>query len=402
MDQAREIAFERNWDLLASRSGIDLATAQLIVAKEFPNPTASISTFKIGTYESGTLAGNSLWHRSYDTIAAISQLIEIGGKRRDRQNAGRAGLLGAKARFHDAKRTLDQGVTKAYVAALLADENARVLGQSYAYMRREGDVGEARYKAGDLNESDYDQILIGVEQYELQQKAAEATAVQARIAVEILMGIEKPKGQWQPADTLEQMDAAPPPEPEIKPGAERPDVVAAEADLRGGKAQLQLQRAIRIPDPTFSLGVEHEPPGGGPPIDTLNIGISFPLPLWNLNGGNIKAAQASVDQFQLAVFKARAQASADLATAQVEYTEASDRLKRYQEKISPQSARSRDAISFSFEKGAATLVQLLEAQRADNDVRIATAQAKSDTASAMADLVAARNVLAQSTLEASK
>jgi len=31
--QAREIAFERNWDLLAAKSGIDAATAQLIVAK---------------------------------------------------------------------------------------------------------------------------------------------------------------------------------------------------------------------------------------------------------------------------------------------------------------------------------------------------------------------------------
>ena len=37
---AKQIAFERNWDLLAAKSGIDAAQAQLIVAKEFPNPTA--------------------------------------------------------------------------------------------------------------------------------------------------------------------------------------------------------------------------------------------------------------------------------------------------------------------------------------------------------------------------
>ena len=40
LEEARQIAFDRNWDLLAAKSGIDSATAQLIIAKEYPNPTA--------------------------------------------------------------------------------------------------------------------------------------------------------------------------------------------------------------------------------------------------------------------------------------------------------------------------------------------------------------------------
>src|SRR5271165_6937045 len=87
LEEARRSALERNWDLLAAKSGVDLATAQLIIAKEFPNPTASISTARIGTHENATTMGNGILDRNYDTIAAISQLIEIAGKRRDRQNA---------------------------------------------------------------------------------------------------------------------------------------------------------------------------------------------------------------------------------------------------------------------------------------------------------------------------
>ena len=64
---AKKISFQRNWDLLAAKSGIDAAQAQLIVAKEFPNPTASLSTAKIGDRESGTTLGNGLWERNYDT-----------------------------------------------------------------------------------------------------------------------------------------------------------------------------------------------------------------------------------------------------------------------------------------------------------------------------------------------
>ena len=65
--EAKQIASERNWDLLAAKSGIDAAQAQLIVAKEFPNPTVSLSTAKIGDRENSTSMGNGLWERNYDT-----------------------------------------------------------------------------------------------------------------------------------------------------------------------------------------------------------------------------------------------------------------------------------------------------------------------------------------------
>src|ERR1017187_1573522 len=64
LTEARNIAFERNWDLLAAKSGMDAATASLLVAKEFPNPTFSYSTAKIGSHENSTSIGNGLWSRS--------------------------------------------------------------------------------------------------------------------------------------------------------------------------------------------------------------------------------------------------------------------------------------------------------------------------------------------------
>jgi cobalt-zinc-cadmium efflux system outer membrane protein len=396
---AKQIAFEHNWDLLAAKSGIDAAQAQLIVAKEFPNPTASLSTAKIGNQESGTTMGNGLWERNYDSIAAVSQLIEIGGKRRDRQVSARAGVTGARARFFNARRSLEQGVTKAYVSALLADENARVLNESAQMLRHETDIAQARLKAGDISDSDEKQIENNADTFELQAKSAEAAAIQARISVEILLGVEKPIGNWTPADTLEHMAVAAPQFDESKTNGARPDVLAAEADLNQSKSDLKLQKAMRIPDPTFTIGAEHNPPGGGPPVDTLLVGVSFPLPLWNFNRGEIKAAQATVNQNAYALEKAKAQAASDIANAENAYREASERLQRYQNQILPKSQKVRESVAFAYEKGGATLVDLLEAERADNDARLAAAQAMSDTASAVADLKAARNVLSEAELK---
>ncbi len=398
---AKQAAFERNWDLLAAKSGVDLATAQLVIATEFPNPTASLSTSKIGSHESGTSLGNGVWSRSYDTIAAVSQLIEIAGKRSSRKLAARAGILGAKARFMDAKRTLDQGVTKAYINVLLAEANTRILTESAGYMRREAEIAVQQFKAGDISDSNKKLIEINAAQLELQAKQAEAAELQARLAVEVLMAVSSPKGQWKVAEKLEEL--APKLEPQsVTPpiGSLRPDVLAAEADLRSAEANLKLQKALRIPDPTVSIQYEHNPPSGGPPVDTGGIGVSFPLPLWNRNGGNIKAARASVAIYAEALGKARNQAAADIAVAQSAYDEASSRSRRYREQVAPQSAKVRDSVAFAYEKGAASLLDFLNAEQTDNAVRLAVAQALSDAASSATDLTAARQVLSEKELNA--
>jgi cobalt-zinc-cadmium efflux system outer membrane protein len=218
--------------------------------------------------------------------------------------------------------------------------------------------------------------------------------VQGRISVEVLMGVNQPKGEWIPGDSLESLSVPTGSGQTNVTAAARPDVMAAEADLRKATSDVALQKALRIPDPTFSVLYERNPPGPPGP-DTLGLGISFPLPLWNRNGGNIRAAEAARDQSALTLGKLEAQARADLATAQVAYQEAEARLKRYQQQIVPRSAQVRESVAFAYSKGGASLVDLLTAERDDNNVRLAAAQARSDTASAAADLRAANTTISQ-------
>ena len=90
---ARRLSFQRNWDLLAVKSEVDLALAQRLVTREFPNPILSLGVTKINAdkHPAHTAQGNGLWDRSYDTVSALSQLIEIGGKRTARKASATAG-----------------------------------------------------------------------------------------------------------------------------------------------------------------------------------------------------------------------------------------------------------------------------------------------------------------------
>ena len=130
-------------------------------------------------------------------------------------------------------------------------------------------------------------------------------------------------------------------------------------------------------------------------VNTLNVGVSFPLPLWNRNGGNIKAAEAAVDQFQIALGKIKTQAFSDFANAVVGYNEARNRFLRYRDETAPKSAKVRESVSWAYEHGAASLVDLLNAEQTDNTVRQALAQAMSDTTSAVADLIAAQTMVTE-------
>jgi cobalt-zinc-cadmium efflux system outer membrane protein len=392
---AKRIAFQRNWDLLAARSDVDAATAQRIVSREFPNPTFSFSTAKIpiDQHSSSTGSGNGLWDRSYDTIAAINQLFEIGGKRSSRRNSAAAGLKAAEARLLDARRVLDQAVTRAYVAALLADANVRILRQSADSLRQEATIAGTRLNAGDISLADKSQIEIAADRLELDADSARTAALSARVAVENLMGAAHPDGSWTASDSLEEL-AREPAAKNIGTCAAgdafiaRPDWLAAEAALRKAEADVKLQKAMRIPDPTLLFQYEHEPPDQP---NTVGLGVSLPLPLWNRNRGNILAAEAAREQAADAMNRLQAQIAAELVTTRADYDSAAARSRRYREEIQPRSAEILKTVSFAYEKGGASLLDLLSAERNDNDVRLATAQAAADSASAAADLRAALN-----------
>jgi len=369
---------------------VDIAMAQGIVAHEFPNPTTSLSTTKISvdsSHPSSTSMGNGFWDRSYDTIAAINQLIEIGGKRKARKESAGAGLRGAEARLADTRRLLNAGVAQAYVGVLLSERKRQILLDSAGSLRQEAKIAEARQKAGEISLADRTQIEIAAERLELDAQSAEAEAHKARVDLEVLLGEKHPEGKVQLADDLEPL-AEPPSVGTNTALMRRPDVIAAEAARKKAEADLRLQKALRVPDPTFLAQYEHEPPDQP---NTLGLGVAFPLPLWNRNRGNITAAEAALSQTENQIEKITAQAMAEISTAKTSYEFARSRWQSYRNELTPKSQQVRQTVVFAYQKGGASLLDLLSAQRNDNEVRLATVQAAADTANAAAALRSALN-----------
>ena len=78
-----------------------------------------------------------------------------------------------------------------------------------------------------------------------------------------------------------------------------------------------------------------------------------------------------------------------MAVAEHELTTARERKYRFESDIAPRSAAIVTTIRYAYQKGGASLVDLLSAERNDNEVRIALATAKADYVIAQAAYAAA-------------
>jgi cobalt-zinc-cadmium efflux system outer membrane protein len=389
--QALARALEHNWDLLAARSDVDQATAQRLLAAEIQNPNAGVtlSGLPVDGAAAGTVLGNGLWQRSYETNAAVSQLLELHGKRALKRASADAGLDAARARLDDARRVLDAAVIKAYAAAALAEENGRRLGEAAGSLRRSAQLAAARYQAGDISASDAAQIEVAADRFELDARASDTAARNARIAVEVLMGERDPRGEWRAADRLEDLAAAVAtlhPRPDAP---ERPDLAAARAALAKAEADLRLEQRRRTPDPTLFLQYDHQPPDRG---NTVGVGVALDLSLWNHHEGEIAAAAVARDQAARQRERVEATVASDRATAQSSYDGAVARWRTYGQEILPKAERVRETVVYAYQRGGASLLELLEAERNANEVRLAAAQAASDSLSSAADLATSFNL----------
>ncbi len=391
---AQRIAFERNWDLLAAKSDVGIATAQKIISREFPNPSLSVSVTQVSVDGKYPNQGGSFWSRDYDSVAAINQLFEIGGKRKSRQLSAQAGIESARARLADARRKLDLAVANAYSAADQANANVLVFRESAASLRREADIAAARLTAGDISTADKSRIEITAQQFELDARSAETTAKIALINLELLLGVSKAAGKATLTDDLEDLASAVVATGGTEAVGNRADLIAAAQALKKSEADLHLQKAQRIPDPTLFAQYEHQPPSMP---NTIGFGLSFPLPLWNRNRGAIKAAEAAREQAQTQMEKVAAQIAAEIATTRHTYESAFTRWQSYRDQLRPKSGQIRKTVVFAYEKGGASLLDLLSAERDDNTVRLAAIQAANDAATAAAAFKAATEVIATRT-----
>jgi cobalt-zinc-cadmium efflux system outer membrane protein len=109
---------------------------------------------------------------------------------------------------------------------------------------------------------------------------------------------------------------------------------------------------------------------------------NVPLPVNDRNQGEIARAQLELEQAQSRVSATERDIRNDITTADAQYRTTVGLLRTIETDMLPRARQARDIIDYSYRRGEATLVELLDAQRAFTDTTMAQLETQAAVARA--------------------
>jgi cobalt-zinc-cadmium efflux system outer membrane protein len=353
-----------NPTLRAGQIGIDESRAQEITAYLRPNPNVSMIADQIDPFAGGPP------HSSFGsllTVAAASYLHERRHKRELRLESAQEATKIAASGQDDLERTLLFNLRMAFVQALQEKAIFDLAKENLSYYDHVLEVNRDRYKAGAIAQVDLDRLELQRVLYEADLQAAEVNLRTAKIQLLALLNERTPVEQFDvtgPFDFSAQIALL----DDVRQTAleTRPDLRAALQAVDKAKTDHRLAVAMGSTDPTFGVDA-----GRNPPIDQyVGFSVSIPLRIFDRNQGEKLRTQLDIDRNTKLTEATRAQVFSDVDSAYATVNSTVILLQPYKDRYLKQASRVRDTIAFSYEHGAASLIDFLSAQADYRSVQV--------------------------------
>jgi len=368
-EQVRQRFELSNPTLLAGKLGIDESKAQEITAYLRPNPGLTLSTdgTQVSRYR-------GIWQPFTGTqfSSNFSYLHERRHKRELRLESAQKATGIAVSGQADLLRSLLFSLRQAFVEALQEKAIFELAKENLAYYDHVLDVNRERYKAGAMAQVDLDRLELQRVQYESDLQTAEESLETAKIQILMLLNDRTPVDQFDvtgPFDFSSQLA----PLDEVRQTAleSRPDLKAALQSVDKAKTDHRLAVANGSTDPTFSAWYTYNPSFNNPfAHQTLGASVSIPLRIFDRNQGEKLRTQLDVGRNERLMDSTRAQVFSDVDSSYATVQSTVILLQPYKDKYLQQASRVRDTIAFSYEHGAASLLDFLNAQAEYRTVQV--------------------------------
>jgi cobalt-zinc-cadmium efflux system outer membrane protein len=390
LEEAMNLAVAHNPTLQATRSQIPQSKAEEITANLRPNPVLSWDTQFIPLFNPSQISADYFNNQAQFDLG-LGYLLERGKKRQHRLEAARNQTSVTVAQVSDAERTLIFNVAQQFINVLLAESNLEFANDALKSYRQTVNISEERYKAGDISEGDYLKIKLQLLQFQTDVSSAMLARTQALATLRQNLGYESVAQDFDVVGELEykplKLNAD-----DLKATAlrSRPDVVAAQKGITLAQSQHTLELANGKRDLNTSFNYSH--------VAGLNTGAFFfnmEIPIFNRNQGEIARTQYAIAQSQSSAKAAEETALADVTNAYEAVRNADQVLQLYTSGYLDQAKESRDISEYAYKSGAASLLDLLDAERSYRSVQLAYRQSLANYMVALEQLrqaVGVRNI----------
>ena len=361
IDQAVIEALDRNLNRLAERFNVDMADAAVIAAGLRPNPVITASVMRPD--QALVDAGIS----PYEQVFRTDYTLERGDKRERRLvQAGLAKSV-VSLQLANTARTLRLDVENAFVDLLLAKRNLTLAQDNLKAFNDVVRINTERVRTGDLSAVELSRSRLAALQFQNDVRQRETKLRVSKNRLSTLMG-RGPNGDALDVTGDLRKDPLPVDDEQLRRQAleTRPDVRALRADQARSVADTRLQLANGTIDYTIS-GEYHRQEGSDVRGNSYGLFVSAPLPIFSRNQGEIARAQVQQQQTRAKVQALEQDIATEAANAYVEYSAARDIVATIETQMLATATDVRTTTEYSYRRGEASFVELLDAVRAYND-----------------------------------
>ena len=370
IEEAIRLALQHNHALQAARSTILQFQSIETTANLRPNPVLTwdaqfLPFFSPSKFDSDYIDNQA----QFD--AGIGYTLERGKKRQHRLQAAKDQTSIARSQVSDNERQLAFNVAQQFIAVLLAQSSVDFAQQILEGFRQTVGISEARYKAGDMSEGDLLKIKLQLLQFQTDVSAAKLAKVQALAGLRQFLGFESVPDQY---DVDGQLDYQ-----AVRAGMDdlkslavrsRPDLLAAQQAVTAARSQELLAKANSKRDLGVSFNYSH--------VAATNTGAFFfniQLPIFDRNQGEIARTGYVITQTEQLASETSQQVMTDVVDAYEALRASEQIVQLYRGGYVDQASQSRDISEYAYKRGAASLLDYLDAERTYRANQLAYRQA---------------------------
>lgn len=295
MVQAEQMFLEKNLTLLAEHYNIKSAEAFVTQARKWDNPNLitdqNIYQKDEGWFKHGTVrdsAGNETQQGQY--YVQVQQLIRTAGKRGKQVDMAKTNVNLAEWQFKSVMRSLRATLIKDLYTNAALQIKAALYKSNMELLPRLLKSMEEQLKAGNIARKEYlrvQALMLSLQQDMVENEKAQndneaelKTMLQITGNIYIMPVVPETESPVLPILNLETLlDSA-------KQNNTDYQLEVYQAIYQ--KQNLRLQKALAVPD--ITVGPEFDQSSNYAP-NYFGLGISLPLPIWDRNQGNIRAAK---------------------------------------------------------------------------------------------------------------
>jgi len=368
-EQVRDKFEAVNPTLKAAQINIDESRANEVTAYLRPNPD-------LGVLADGTqlVPHQGVWQPLVGTDYSpnVSYLHERRHKRELRLESAKKATDVATSQFRDQDRTLLSTLRSAFVLTLQQKALLALAKANLDYYDKVLSISRERFRVGDMAKIDLDRLELQRVQYESDLESAKVALETAKIQVLMLLNDRTPADHFDVTGPFDSSDQLPSPDELHRIALDtRPDLKAAIQAVDKAKTDHQLAISNGSTDPTYSVWYTYNPSFNNPyDQHTIGFSVNIPLRIFDRNQGEKARTLLDIGLNERQRDAAEAQVFSDVDTAYANVESNINLLRPYKEKYLAQAVRVRDTVTYSFQRGAASLLDFLNAESDYRSVQV--------------------------------